>query len=218
MQGSRSAHLHPNLRLVQHPLIEHKLTILRDRETSKKSFRELVDEIGTLMAYEITKDLPLEPVEVETPLGRTTGHLVAGKKLVLVPILRAGLGMVAGVLRLIPSARVGHIGLYRDHQTLEPVQYYLKIDSNVEERSFILIDPMLATGGSASVAATRLKEKGARSIKFLCLVAAPEGLKRMERDHPDVTVYAAALDERLNDLGYIVPGLGDAGDRLFGTE
>jgi uracil phosphoribosyltransferase len=218
MQGPSSAHLHPNLRLVQHPLIEHKLTILRDRETSKKSFRELVDEIGMLMAYELTKDLPLEPVEVETPLARTTGHLVAGKKVVLVPILRAGLGMVAGVLRLIPSARVGHIGLYRDHKTLEPVQYYLKIDSSVEERRFIIIDPMLATGGSASVAATRLKEKGAHSIKFLCLVAAPEGLKRMERDHPDVTVFAAALDERLNELGYIVPGLGDAGDRLFGTE
>lgn len=218
MQGTSRARLHPNLRLVQHPLIEHKLTILRDRETSKKSFRELVDEIAMLMAYEITKDLPLEEVEIETPLARMTGHLVAGKKLVLVPILRAGLGMVEGVLRLIPSARVGHIGLYRDHSTLEPVQYYFKIDSNVEERSFILIDPMLATGGSACIAATKLKEKGARSVKFLCLVAAPEGLERMEREHPDVVVYAAALDERLNDLGYILPGLGDAGDRLFGTK
>ena len=218
MQGMSRAHLHPNLRLVQHPLIEHKLTILRDRETSKKSFRELVDEIAMLMAYEITKDLPLEEVEVETPLARTTGHLVSGKKLVLVPILRAGLGMVEGVLKLIPSARVGHVGLYRDHETLQPVQYYFKIGSDVRERSFILVDPMLATGGSASIAATKLKEAGAPSVKFLCLVAAPEGLERMQQDHPDVPVYAAALDERLNEMGYIVPGLGDAGDRLFGTK
>jgi uracil phosphoribosyltransferase len=218
MQGQSRAHLHRNLRLVSHPLIEHKLTILRNKETSKKGFRELVEEIAMLMAYEITKDLPLEPVEIETPLARMTGHVVAGKKLVLVPILRAGLGMVEGVLRLLPSARVGHIGLYRDHETLEPVQYYFKIDSNVEERSFILIDPMLATGGSASIATTKLKEKGAKSVRFLCLVAAPQGLDRMQRDHPDVPVYAAALDECLNELGYIVPGLGDAGDRLFGTK
>ncbi len=218
MQGYSRAHCHPNLRLVQHPLIEHKLTILRDRETSKKSFRELVDEIAMLMAYEITKDLPLEETPIETPIAAMTGHVVAGKKLVLVPILRAGLGMVEGVLRLIPSARVGHIGLYRDHTTLEPVQYYFKIDSNVEERSFILIDPMLATGGSAAIAASKLREAGARSVKFLCLVAAPEGLARMQREHPDVPVYAAALDERLDAMGYIVPGLGDAGDRLFGTK
>ncbi len=218
MQGQKRAHYHPNLRLVQHPLIEHKLTILRDKETSKKSFRELVDEIAMLMAYEITKDLPLEEIEIETPIATMTGHLVAGKKLVLVPILRAGLGMVEGVLKLLPSARVGHIGLYRDHETLEPVQYYLKIGSSIEERSFILVDPMLATGGSACVAASTLKQKGARSVKFLCLVAAPEGLDRMQREHPDVPVYAAALDECLNELGYIVPGLGDAGDRLFGTK
>lgn len=218
MQGKSRAHHHPNLRLVQHPLIEHKLTILRDRETSKKSFRELVDEIAMLMAYEITKDLQLEEIRIETPIAPMIGHLVAGKKLVLVPILRAGLGMVEGVLKLVPSARVGHIGLYRDHETLEPVQYYFKIDSRVEERSFVIIDPMLATGGSACIAATTLRDSGAKSVKFLCLVAAPEGLDRMQSCHPDVPVYAAALDERLDENGYIVPGLGDAGDRLFGTK
>lgn len=208
----------PNLHIVKHPLIEHKMTILRNKDTSKKSFRELVEEISMLMAYEISKDFPLEEVQVETPLARTTGHLVSGKKVVLVPILRAGLGMVEGVLKLIPSARVGHIGLYRDHDTLLPVQYYFKIDSKVEERSFILIDPMLATGGSACAAAAVLKQAGARSIKFLCLVAAPEGVQRLLGDHPDVPVYTAALDERLDEFGYIVPGLGDAGDRLFGTK
>jgi len=217
-QVPSGSHLHPNLRLVRHPLIEHKLTILRDKETSKKSFRELVDEIAMLMAYEITKDLPLEEIEVETPIARTTGHVVAAKKLVLVPILRAGLGMVEGVLKLLPSARVGHIGLYRDHETLEPVEYYFKIGPNVEECSFVLIDPMLATGGSASIAASKLKEKGAKAVKLLCLVAAPEGLIRMQRDHGDVMIFAAALDERLNERGYIVPGLGDVGDRLFGTQ
>ena len=209
---------HPNLNVVHHPLIEHKLTLLRDRDTSKKSFRELVDEIAMLMAYEITKDFPLERVEIRTPLAATTGHVVAGKKVVLVPILRAGLGMVEGVLKLIPSARVGHVGLYRDHDTLEPVQYYFKVDSRVGEREFILIDPMLATGGSADAAARVLKEAGARKIKFMCLVAAPEGVDRLYAGHPDIPVFTAALDDRLNDMGYILPGLGDAGDRLFGTK
>jgi uracil phosphoribosyltransferase len=209
---------HPNLNVIRHPLIEHKLTLLRDRETSKKSFRELVDEIAMLMAYEITKDFPLEEIRIRTPLAATAGHVVAGKKVVLVPILRAGLGMVEGVLKLIPSARVGHVGLYRDHDTLEPVQYYFKIDSLVEEREFILIDPMLATGGSASAAATVLKDAGARKVKFMCLVAAPEGVERLFADHPEMPVFTAALDERLNEVGYIVPGLGDAGDRLFGTK
>ncbi len=209
---------HPNLTVIDHPLIQHKLTLLRDKGTSKKSFRELVDEIAVLMAYELTKDFPLEDIRIHTPLTAMTGRVISGKKVVLVPILRAGLGMVEGVLRLIPSARVGHVGLYRDHDTLEPVQYYFKIDSLVRERQFILIDPMLATGGSASAAATALREAGARKIKFMCLVAAPEGVERLYRDHPAIPVYAAALDEKLNDLGYIVPGLGDAGDRLFGTK
>jgi uracil phosphoribosyltransferase len=211
-------HQFPNLTVVQHPLVRHKLSVLRDKETSKKKFKELVDEIAMLMAYEVTKDLPLAPVEVETPLERMTAYQVAGKKLTVVPILRAGLGMVDGVVRLIPSARVGHIGLFRDHDTLQPVDYYFKIPPEPENRDFILLDPMLATGGSASAATSSLKRSGASRVRFVCLVAAPEGVQRMLDDHPDVHVYTAALDRELNDLGYILPGLGDAGDRLFGTK
>ncbi|MBI4546143.1 MAG: uracil phosphoribosyltransferase [Gemmatimonadetes bacterium] len=210
-------HRFPNLTLIEHPLIQHKLATLRDRATSKKSFRELVDEISMLMAYEATKDLPLEAVPVETPLEATTGYVVSGKKLTLVPILRAGLGMVEGVLRLVPSARVGHIGLYREHETLQPVDYYFKIPGEPEARDFILLDPMLATGGSAVAAVHSLKAHGAARVRFMCLVAAPEGVQRMLDAHPDVQVFAAALDRQLDERGYILPGLGDAGDRLFGT-
>jgi uracil phosphoribosyltransferase len=208
----------PNLTVVDHPLIQHKLSFLRDKETSKKKFKELVDEIAMLMAYEVTKDLPLAEVEVETPLERMTARQVAGKKLTVVPILRAGLGMVDGVVRLMPGARVGHIGLYRDHDTLQPVDYYFKIPADAESRDFLVLDPMLATGGSASAAVTSLKRQGAKRVRMLCMVAAPEGVQRMLDDHPEVQVYAAALDRELNDLGYILPGLGDAGDRLFGTK
>jgi uracil phosphoribosyltransferase len=210
-------HQFSNLTVLAHPLIQHKLTVLRDRETSKKKFKELVDEISMLMAYEVTKDLALEPREIETPLERSVQVQISGKKLTLVPILRAGLGMVDGVVQLIPSARVGHIGLYRDHETLEPVDYYFKIPPDPAAREFILLDPMLATGGSASAAVRSLKERGAFRIQFMCLVAAPEGVERMLRDHPDVHVFAAALDRGLDENGYIRPGLGDAGDRLFGT-
>ena len=209
---------HPNLTVVTHPLVQHKMALLRDVGTSKKQFRELVDELSMLLAYEATKELPLATVSVETPLERTEARRVAGKKVTLVPVLRAGLGMVDGVLRLMPSARVGHIGLYRDHATLEPVHYYFKIPGDAESREFIILDPMLATGGSASAAVTALKEGGAAAVRLMCLVAAPEGVDRMERDHPDVAVIAAALDRQLNEHGYILPGLGDAGDRLFGTK
>ena len=208
----------PNLTVISHPLIQHKLSVLRDKETSKKKFKELVDEIAMLMAYEVTKDLPLKQVEIETPLEKTTQYALAGKKLTVVPILRAGLGMVEGVVRLMPGVRVGHIGLYRDHDTLQPVDYYFKIPAEAEERDFILLDPMLATGGSASAAVSSLKRQGAKRVRMLCLVAAPEGVKRMLADHPDVHVFAAALDRELNEIGYILPGLGDAGDRLFGTK
>ncbi len=207
-----------NLTVVDHPLIQHKLSFLRDKETSKKKFKELVDEIAMLMAYEVTKDLPLAEVEVETPLERMTARQVAGKKLTVVPILRAGLGMVDGVVRLMPGVRVGHIGLYRDHDTLQPVDYYFKIPAEAEARDFLVLDPMLATGGSASAAVASLKRHGAKRVRMLCMVAAPEGVQRMLDDHPDVHVYAAALDRELNDHGYILPGLGDAGDRLFGTK
>lgn len=207
----------PNLVVLDHPLIQHKLTVLRDQRTSKKKFKELVDEIAMLMAFEVTKDLPLEQVEIDTPLERSLQWRLKGKKMTVVPILRAGLGMVDGVVRLMPSARVGHIGLYRDHDTLQPVDYYFKIPGGAEEREFVVVDPMLATGGSASAAVTFLKERGARAVRFMCLVAAPEGVRRMLEDHPDVTVYAAALDRELDENGYIRPGLGDAGDRLFGT-
>jgi len=207
----------PNLTVLHHPLIEHKLTLLRDKRTSTRDFKQLVSEIAMLMAYEVTNDLPLEPVEIDTPLERMRGAQVAGKKLTLVPILRAGLGMVEGISQLIPSARVGHIGLYRDHDSLRPVDYYFKIPAGEHDRAFLVLDPMLATGGSATAAVSALKHAGAGPIRFLCLVAAPEGVRRMLQAHPDVPVFAAALDRQLNAKGYILPGLGDAGDRLFGT-
>ena len=207
----------PTLTIIRHPLVQHKLTILRDRDTPTKIFKELVDEIAMLMAYEATIDLTLEPMPVTTPLEATTGWHIGGKKLTLVPILRAGLGMVEGILRLVPAARVGHIGLYRDHATLQPVDYYFKVPGDVAERDFFVLDPMLATGGSAAAAVASLKRAGATRIRFLCLVAAPEGVARLAKDHPDVPIYCAALDRELNNQGYILPGLGDAGDRLFGT-
>jgi uracil phosphoribosyltransferase len=208
---------YPTLFLARHPLVQHKLTLLRDRRTPTKIFKELVDELAMLMAYEATSELPLEPVPVETPLEAATGWRVSGKKLTLVPILRAGLGMVEGVLRLVPAARVGHIGLYRDHDTLEPVDYYFKVPGDAAERDFFLLDPMLATGGSAVAAVASLKRAGATRIRFLCLVAAPAGVRRLSAAHPDVPIYCASLDRELNESGYILPGLGDAGDRLFGT-
>jgi uracil phosphoribosyltransferase len=207
----------PNLTVLDHPLIRHKLGLLRDRRTTTKDFKQLVSEIAMLMAYEVTKDLPLEPVDIDTPLEHMRGERVAGKKLVLVPILRAGLGMVEGIAQLIPSARVGHIGIYREHDTLKPVEYYFKIPRDGLARDFFILDPMLATGGSAADAVATLKRAGAQRIRFLCLVACPEGTRRMLAEHPEVPVYAAALDRQLNDRGYILPGLGDAGDRLFGT-
>ena len=212
-----SASAFPNLTVLDHPLIQHKLTLLRDRDTTTRDFKQLVNEIAMLMAFEVTKDLALEPVEIETPLERMTGRQVAGKKLTLVPILRAGLGMVEGIAQLIPSARVGHIGLYRDHDTLQPIDYYFKIPADEIERDFFILDPMLATGGSAVAAVSALRKAGARRIRFLCLVAAPEGVGRMLEAHPDVPVFTASLDRQLNEHGYILPGLGDAGDRLFGT-
>lgn len=201
-----------------HPLIQHKLTHIRQKDTGTKEFRELVDEIATLMAFEATRDLPLMEVEIETPIGKTKSKVLTGKKLGVVPILRAGLGMVDGFLKLIPTAKVGHIGLYRDPETLKPVEYYVKLPSDVAERDFFVVDPMLATGGSAVVAINALKKRGAKSITFMCLIAAPEGVEVLSKAHPDVDIYIAALDEKLNDQGYIVPGLGDAGDRLFGTK
>jgi uracil phosphoribosyltransferase len=201
-----------------HPLIQHKLTFIRDKETGTKEFRELVDEVATLMAFEITRDLPLEDIEVQTPVSPAQAKTLAGKKLGIVPILRAGLGMVDGILKLIPAAKVGHVGLYRDPETLKPIEYYVKLPSDVEERDFILVDPMLATGGSAVEAINSLKKRGAQSIRFMCLVACPEGVEAIKEAHPDVDIYIAALDEKLNEKGYIVPGLGDAGDRLYGTK
>lgn len=201
-----------------HPLIQHKLTYIRDKSTGTKEFRELVDEVAALMAFEITRDLPLKDVTVETPVGLAKSKVIAGKKLGLVPILRAGLGMTDGILRMIPAAKVGHIGLYRDPETLKPVEYYVKLPNDISERDFIVIDPMLATGGSAVEAVNCLKKRGATSIKLMCLIAAPEGVEAVKQAHPDVDIYLAALDERLNEKGYIVPGLGDAGDRLFGTK
>lgn len=211
-------HQFPNLTVLDHPLIQHKLSVLRDRTTSKKTFRALVEEITMLMGYEVTKDLPLEPVQIDTPLERITANRVSGKKLTLVPVLRAGLGMADGMLRLVPAARIGHIGLYRDHETLQPVDYYFKIPAEAEARDFIVLDPMLATGGSAVAAVNSLVRQGATRVRFVCLVAAPEGVARMLEAHPDVQVYTAALDRQLNEHGYILPGLGDAGDRLFGTK
>ncbi len=207
----------PTLTIIRHPLVQHKLTILRDQSTPTKIFKELVDEIAMLMAYEATIDLSIDQVDVDTPLERMKGWHISGKKLTLVPILRAGLGMVEGILRLVPAARVGHIGLYRDHETLEPVDYYFKVPGDTAERDFFVLDPMLATGGSAAAAVASLKRAGATRIRMLCLVAAPQGVKRLSEAHPDVSIYCAALDRELNDQGYILPGLGDAGDRLFGT-
>ena len=207
----------PNLTVLDHPLIQHKLALLRDRTTRTKDFRQLVGEIAMLMTYEVTRDLPTETVEIETPLERTVATRVAGKKLTLVPILRAGLGMVDGILQLVPSARVGHIGLYRDHGTLQPVSYYFKVPAAETDRDFFVLDPMLATGGSAAAAVTQLMRAGAARVRLLCLVAAPEGVATMLAAHPAVPVYAAALDREFNRQGYILPGLGDAGDRLFGT-
>lgn len=201
-----------------HPLIQHKLTYIRDKNTGTKEFRELVDEVATLMAFEITRELPLEEIDVETPVTTAKTKVLSGKKIAIVPILRAGIGMVDGVLKLIPAAKVGHIGLYRDPATLKPVEYYAKLPADVEERDFIIVDPMLATGGSAVEAINSLKKRGAKSIKFMCLIAAPEGVKAIQEEHNDVDIYIAALDEKLDDHGYIVPGLGDAGDRLFGTK
>lgn len=201
-----------------HPLIQHKLTYIRDKKTGTKEFRELVDEVSALMAFEITRDLPLEEIEIETPVTIAKTKVLSGKKMAIVPILRAGLGMVDGMLKLIPAAKVGHIGLYRDPETLKPVEYYAKLPADVEERDFIIVDPMLATGGSAVEAINSLKKRGAIHIKFMCLIASPEGVKVIQDEHPDVDIYIAALDEQLNDHGYIVPGLGDAGDRLFGTK
>lgn len=207
-----------NVFVLDHPLIQHKLALIRDENTGAKEFRELVEEVAVLMAYEATRNMPLEESEVKTPIGPAKVRMLSGKKLGIVPILRAGLGMVNGLLKLIPAAKVGHIGLYRDPKTLLPVEYYCKLPSDVSERELIILDPMLATGGSAAKAVEILKEKGATNIKLMCLIAAPEGIHEVHKDHPDVQIYTAAIDEKLNSHGYIVPGLGDAGDRLFGTK
>ena len=204
--------------VADHPLIQHKLSVLRDRHTSSKEFRELVSEITELMVYEATRDLPVCDVDVETPIAKTTGKKLAGRKLAFVPILRAGLGMVDGALELVPSARVGHIGLYRNEETLEPVEYYCKLPADIEERDVIVLDPMCATGGSAVDAIGQIKKRHPKNIKFMCIIAAPEGLAALQKAHPDVHIYCAALDEKLNEKGYIIPGLGDAGDRIFGTK
>lgn len=204
--------------VLDHPLIQHKLTLIRDKETGPKEFRELIEEMALLMAYEVTRDLRLEDIEVKTPVGLAKCKTIAGKKLAVVPILRAGLGMVDGILKLIPTAKVGHIGIYRDPVTLEAVDYYCKLPEDIEERVIILVDPMLATGVSAAAAIDFLKEKGAGNIKLVCLIAAPEGVKVVSETHPDVEIYVAAIDDCLNEHAYIVPGLGDAGDRLYGTK
>lgn len=207
-----------NVTIFDHPLIQHKLSILRDKNTSSKDFRELVSEIAMLMCYEATRDLPLEDVEIETPICKTTVKHLAGKKLAIVPILRAGLGMVDGVSRMIPSARIGHIGLYRDEKTMQPVEYFCKLPKDIDKRDVILVDPMLATGGSGIDAVNLIKQRNPRSIRFMCLIAAPEGIEAFSNAHPDVPIFCAALDEKLNENCYIVPGLGDAGDRIFGTK
>ena len=204
--------------VISHPLIQHKLSILRREDTSTNDFRELVNEIAMLMGYEVSRDLPLEEVEIQTPIIKTVQKQLSGKKLAIVPILRAGIGMVDGFLRLVPAAKVCHIGMYRDEETLEPVEYLVKLPEDIDQRQIFVMDPMLATGGSAILAVDSLKKRGAANIKFVCLVAAPEGVKKLQDPHPDIDIYTASLDERLNENGYIVPGLGDAGDRLFGTK
>lgn len=206
------------LHVMDHPLVQHKVTMLRDKNTSTKDFRELVEEISLLMAYEVTRDLPLMDVEIETPICKTKSKAVSGRSLGVIPILRAGLGMVDGILTLVPNAKVGHIGLYRDPVTFKPVEYYCKLPMDATERTLIVVDPMLATGGSSAAAIGFLKERGCTNIKLMCLIAAPEGVEAMQKAHPDVDIFVAALDERLNEHKYIVPGLGDAGDRLFGTK
>lgn len=204
--------------ILDHPLIQHKLTQIRQKNTSTTQFRQMINEIGGLMVYEITRDLPLEQIEIETPVAKTKANVIAGKKMVVVPILRAGLGMVDGILQMIPSARIGHIGIFRDEETLQPVEYFAKFPDGLDQRDIFIVDPMLATGGSAIAAINSIKERGAKNIKLVCLVGAPEGVKAINDAHPDVTVYLASLDEKLNEKGYIVPGLGDAGDRIFGTK
>lgn len=204
--------------VMDHPLIQHKVGVIRRKEVGSKDFRAIIGEIAMLMCYEAARDLKLEDVQIETPICKTTVKALSGKKLAVVPILRAGLGMVDGILAMIPAAKVGHIGLYRDPETLQPVEYYCKLPGDCAEREVFVVDPMLATGGSAAAAIQMLKEKGCRNIRFMCIIAAPEGVRRMQQEHPDVDIYIAALDERLNDHGYIVPGLGDAGDRIFGTK
>ena len=204
--------------IMDHPLIQHKLTIMRDKNTGTKEFRELVGEIGMLMCYEATRDLPLKEVEIETPVAVAKTKVISGRKLAFVPILRAGLGMVDGVMRMVPAAKIGHIGMYRDPETHMPVEYYCKLPSGIGERDVIVLDPMLATGGSAIDAITQIKAKGAKSVRFMCIIAAPEGLAALQEAHPDVQIYIGAVDEKLNENKYIVPGLGDAGDRIFGTK
>ena len=204
--------------ILNHPMIEHKISILRSKTTSTKEFRELISEIATILCLEALKDAPLKEIEVETPITKTKGHIIDENAYAFVPILRDGLGMVDGVLTLMPNAKIGHIGLYRNEETLEPVEYYCKLPKHIEDKTVIVLDPMLATGGSGSAAITMLKKKGVKKIKFLCVIAAPVGIKKIQEDHPDVTIYVAKLDEKLNDVGYIVPGLGDAGDRIFGTK
>src|SRR5690625_561439 len=206
------------LHILDHPLIQHKLTIIRNKKTGTKQFRELVDEISMLMGFEITRNLPVKEIEVETPVCPAKAHVLTGKKIGLIPILRAGLGMVDGMLQLLPAAKVGHIGLYRDPETLQPVEYYIKLPTDISERKLIVLDPMLAIGGSANDAIESLKIRGAKSLALMCFVAAPEGVELIQKNHPDVDIYLSALDEKLNEKGYIVPGLGDAGDRLFGTK
>lgn len=206
------------LHVMDHPLIQHKLSIIRDENTSVKEFREIISEIAMLMCYEATRDLPVEEVEIQTPVAKAKVNRIAGKKLAVVPILRAGLGMVDGMLAMIPNAKVGHIGLYRDPETLEPVEYYCKMPKDIAERDVIIVDPMLATGGSATAAVQFMKKYGCKNIKLMCIISAPEGVKRVQEDHPDVDIFTGALDDCLNDHGYIVPGLGDAGDRIFGTK
>ncbi len=210
--------MNSNVHIMDHPLIQHKLSILRDKSTGTKQFRELVGEIANLMCFEATRDLPLTEVEIETPLGTATTKVISGRKLAFVPILRAGLGMVDGVLNLLPSAKVGHIGMYRDPETKEPVEYYCKLPSDIPERDVIVLDPMLATGGSAIDAVNQIKKYNPRRIKFMCIISAPEGLEAFCKEHPDVPVYCAAMDDHLDDHCYIFPGLGDAGDRIFGTK